>query len=60
MEERLSEDEIEELPLYENVELNKSRIIKLLASDGYKTKLNMEKKINVLLAESSNKKEASF
>lgn len=60
MEERLSEDEIDELPLYENVELNKSRIIKLLASDGYKTKLNMEKKINVLLAESSNKKEASF
>ena len=60
MEEILSEDEIDELPLYENVELNKSRIIKLLASDGYKTKLNMEKKINVLLAESSNKKEASF
>ena len=60
MEERLSEDEIDELPLYENVELNKTRIIKLLASDGYKTKLNMEKKINVLLAESSNKKEASF
>lgn len=60
MEERLSEDEIDELPLYENVELNKSRIIKLLASDGYKTKLNMEKKINILLAESSNKKEASF
>ena len=60
MEERLSEDEIDELPLYENVELNKSRIIKLLASDGYKTKLNMEKKIKVLLAESSNKKEASF
>ena len=60
MEERLSEDEIDELPLYENVELNKSRIIKLLASDGYKTKLNMEKKINILLAESSNKIEASF
>lgn len=60
MEERLSEDEIDELSLYDNVELNKDRIIKLLESDGYKTKLNMEKKINILLAESSNKKEASF